>query len=116
MAKNEEPWYGVKCVFVHHDAPRRGEGRVYEERIVLIHAGSADEAIRLGEAEAREYASANDAEYLGFIDTFHSFATELGAGTEVYSLMRTSSLKSEDFVTRYFDDGTQHSRSDDADD
>ena len=88
---------------------------MYEERIVLVRAESAEEAIRFGEAEAQEYASANDVEYLGFIDTFHSFASELGAGTEVYSLMRTSPLDPEDFVTRYFDDGTQHSRSDDDD-
>ena len=67
-------WYGAKCVFLHHDAPKQGEGRVYEERIVVIRADSPDEALRLGQAEAQEYASANQAEYLGFIDTFHIFA------------------------------------------
>jgi len=103
------PWYGAKCVFLHRDAPKQGEGQVFEERIVLIRAASAAEAIRLGEAEAEEYARQNEAEYLGFIDTFHIFSDEVGAGTEVYSLMRTSPLSSEEFVTKYYDDGTQHS-------
>ena len=104
------PWYGVKCVFLHHDVPSQGEGQVYEERIVLVHAGSASEAIRRGKAEAQEYAQSNDADYLGFIDTFHLFSDDVGSGTEVYSLMRTSSGTPGEFISRYFDDGTQHSR------
>lgn len=82
---------------------------------MLVRAESADEAVRLGEAEAQKYAGANDAEYLGFIDTFRCFAGELEAGVEVYSLMRTSPLDPEAFVTRYFDDGTQHAKSIDDD-
>ncbi len=39
------PWYGAKCVFLHHDLPRQGEGQVFEERIVLIRAASGTEAI-----------------------------------------------------------------------
>jgi len=64
------PWYGVKCVFLHHDAPSQGDGCVYEERIVLVPASSSDVAIRCGESEARENAKANEAEYPGFIDTY----------------------------------------------
>jgi len=103
------PWYGVKCVFLHRDAPKQGEGQVFEERIVLIRATSTSEAIQRGEVEAEAYARANEAEYLGFIDTFHLFTDHVGSGTEVYSLMRTSPLAPKDFVTKYFDDGTQHS-------
>jgi len=105
------PWYAAKCVFVHRDAPKHGDGQVFEERIVLVKAASATDAIRLGEAEAEEYARMNDAEYLGFIDTFHLFTNQVGTGTEIYSNMRTSPLSPDEFVTKYYDDGTQHSRS-----
>ena len=110
FVSSDGPWYGAKCVFLHHDVPKQGVGQVFEERIVLVQASSPAQAIELGEAEAREYARANHAEYLGFIDAFHMFAAEVGPGTEVYSLMRTSHLTPEDFVSWYYDDGTQHSR------
>lgn len=42
----DEPWYGAKCVFLHRDAPKQGEGQVYEERIVVIRANNATEALQ----------------------------------------------------------------------
>ena len=88
---------------------------MYEERIVVIQADSPSDAIQRGEAEAAEYARANEADYLGFIDTFHMFSNRVNSGTEVYSLLRTSPLAPKEFVSTYFDDGTQHSRVSDED-
>jgi hypothetical protein len=106
----EGPWYGAKCLFLHRDATGLCPGRVYEQRIVLVRASSQEAAIRAAEANAREYADDNDAVYLGFVDTFHIFSENLGDGTEVYSLMQTSQLERDEFVSKYFDDGTQHSQ------
>ena len=107
---DEGPWYGAKCLFLHRDAPALGPGRVYEQRIVLVRASSQEDAIQVAEANAREYAHDNDAVYLGFVDTFHIFSENLGEGTEVYSLMQTSQLEPAEFVSKYFDDGTQDSQ------
>ena len=48
---DEQPWYSVKCVFKHDDFPLQDGGVMYEERIVVLEAGSLDEAIALGEVE-----------------------------------------------------------------
>lgn len=106
-------WYSAKCMFQHHafgNAGEPGKLAVYEERIVLFRASSADEAIRLAESEASIYARDNHADYLGYVDVYQMFSAPFGSGTELYSLMRSSDLAPADFVTRYFDDGSQRSR------
>jgi len=105
---NDEPWYGAKCVFRHDDLQREEGSYVYEERVVLIRADSFDEAIAKAEQEAHTYAEEFDGIYLDFCGVYHLADNEVGDGCEVYSLMRTSDLEVDDFITRYFDDGTQH--------
>jgi len=106
----DEPWYSVRCVFRHDDLSERAPGTVYEERLVLVRAASFEEALAKGEAEAREYADGFETTYIDYADVFHLSADNVGDGTEVFSLMRTSDLGDDEFVARYFDDGTQHSK------
>ena len=106
----DEPWYGVKCIFRHDDLSGDRPGTVYEERVVVVRAETFEEALEKAEAEASDYVKGMDAVYLDYADVFHMSEERITEGTEVYSLMRTSDLDDDAFVTRYFDDGTQHSR------
>jgi hypothetical protein len=104
---SDEPWYGAKCIFLHtriDSCP----GQVYEERLILVRAESPDDAISRAEVLAKEYA--NDLEgcsYTGFIDVFHIYDENMGDGTEVYSIMRTSDLGKDEYLNRFYDTGTE---------
>ncbi len=67
-------------------------------------------ALAKAEADASEYTDGIETTYLGFADVFHLSEEQLGDKTEVYSLMRTSDLADDAFISRYFNDGTEHSR------
>ncbi len=96
-------WFGVRCVF---HTTMDGKDRVYEERVTLWRAADGDEAISLAETEALEYADALDAEYLGLAQAY-TLTDDIGVGAEVFSLMRTSGLRPSDYLTAYFDTGTE---------
>lgn len=96
-------WFGVRCIF--RTAADHGDF-YYEERVTVWPAPDATEAIRLAEEEAQQYASDIDAEYLGFAQSY-AMADDLGAGAEVYSLIRTSDLQPTDYLTTYFDTGSE---------
>jgi len=71
---SDAAWYSVKCVFRHpHLAEALSTSTVegealYEERVVILRAESLDEAITLGEEEAKVYTGdSGDIEYTGFI-------------------------------------------------
>jgi hypothetical protein len=112
LAMNDEPWYGVRCLFVHRgrkDAPPGFE--MYEERIVLVRASSFDEAIERAEAEAARYVEdLGDAEYLGDAEAFHVFGSEVGDLTEVFSSMRDSDLDPDAYVRTFFQTGRERAR------
>jgi hypothetical protein len=94
-------WYSVRCVFT------LGDG-MFEERITLWQAGSPDEAIALAEAEATEYAH-GVGRFLGLAQSFEMF-DEPRPGAEVYSLIRTSDLNEDEYLTAFFDTGSEHQR------
>jgi hypothetical protein len=96
-------WFGVRCVFwVGAD----GREALYEERVTVWRACDAAEAIRLAEADARDYASDIDANYLGLAQAY-TMADDLVAGAEVFSLMRTSRLNPAGYLHGYFDTGAE---------
>jgi hypothetical protein len=105
---NEEPWYSARCIFRHTAySPERGR-EVYEERIVLFRAESADDAIRRAEEDAMRYEQeTNGVEYLGYCMTYHLFECSVGDGSEVFSLIRESDLDSGEYISRFFDTGTE---------
>ncbi|MCG6499782.1 hypothetical protein [Kitasatospora sp. A2-31] len=86
---------------------RARDGRVYEERITLWQASSADEAIALAEAEAGTYAAGNGSHYLGLAQSYRLDGVP-GAGAEVFSLLRDSPLEPDAYLDAFFDTGTEH--------
>jgi hypothetical protein len=80
----------------------------YEERITLWRAPSFDDAIALAEDEARDYArDIETATYAGLAQAYH-LADEPGHGAEIFSLIRDSTLPPDDYLTAFFDTGTEH--------
>jgi hypothetical protein len=49
-------WFGAKTVLRHPGLEREPGKSCYEERVVLIHASDEEEALKLAEQEANEYA------------------------------------------------------------
>lgn len=104
----DETWYSARCVFRH----RASASSSYEERVILLHANSFDEALRQAEAEARAYAaSLEGVEYLEYLDLYRLFENSVGDGTEVFSLIRDSEMEPAEYISRFFDTGSEHSRS-----
>ncbi|HUN37444.1 MAG TPA: hypothetical protein VMU95_36065 [Trebonia sp.] len=99
-------WYGVRCLFRWPG----WEGQPYEERITVWRASSLDHAIELAEREAREYAAGDGIEYLDFSQAYALDADgDIGAGAEVFSLLRDSDLSPGPYLDRFFDTGREHS-------
>jgi hypothetical protein len=94
-------WYGVRSVYLH-----AGIG-VFEERVTIWRASTAEQAIALAEAESSEYcAGLDDVSYVGFAESFTMYDAP-GNGAEVFSLMRQSSLSAEAYVTTFYDTGDE---------
>lgn len=79
----------------------------YEERITIWQASTIDEAIRMAEAEAEQYAGITGEPvdvYLGLAQAY-DLADPPGHGTEVFSLMRDSQLDPGQYLDQFFDTG-----------
>ena len=85
-------WFAARIILrsVHHDKPR--DPKLFEERIVLVHAATEDEARqkaeRLGRAAREEYANTDSNavvwEFMELLDVKQLFLNELEDGCEVY--------------------------------
>ncbi|WP_062288707.1 DUF4288 domain-containing protein [Demequina phytophila] len=101
-------WYSVRCVFRFPDI----EGRhIYEERITLWRAETAEQAIDLADDEARDYVDRLDSEdshpeYLGLAQSYR-LADEVGHGAEVFSIMRDSTLDPSDYIDWFLATGDE---------
>lgn len=103
MASDEAmlTWFGVRCVL------KDLENELYEERITLWKANDFGSAVALAETEAREYAEAvGGLTYLDFAQAYH-LAEEPTHGSEVFSLIRESSLEGEEYLDTFFDTGSE---------
>lgn len=103
----DEPWYGVKCIFLHHDLKIRNGKNNYEERVILVHADSFEEAIKKAELEAAEYCKDldNEVEYLEFCNAFRIGEDIVEDGTELYSLITESELEAKEYINAHHDTG-----------
>src|ERR1700716_1112904 len=103
MARQKEParWHSVRCVFQGVDRP------AYEERITLWEAESIDAAIRMAEAEASEYEKGSGFRYAGLAQAYDIKTDVVANGSEVFSLIRSSSLQPSDYLDRFFDTGAE---------
>ncbi|UOZ05424.1 hypothetical protein [Amycolatopsis sp. WQ 127309] len=104
MTDEADEWYAVRCVFRWTEP----DDRPYEERITLWRAVGLDAAIARAEAEAREYAGNSGVTYLGLAQAYETGEKDLTEGSEVFSLLRTSSLPPEVYLDRHFDTGGEH--------
>lgn len=102
---SNESWYAAKCILLHPET-KHGMKQTYEERIVLLKAGSFDDAIKCAEKEARRYSRALDegTKYIGFVHVFHLFDEDIGNGTEIFSCMQRSDLKPKEYLDRFYPD------------
>jgi len=99
-----EPWYAVKCLFLHKDLKRRNGMHHYEERILLVKANHFDEAFKKAEKEAKEYCNdlGDEVECLNFSNAYHIGESEIKDGTEIYSLITKSLLNKTDYINKHY--------------
>ena len=107
----DESWFAVRCVFASGWPPDQ-RTPVYEERITLWRAPSAEVAIERAEAEARKYAGTiedSSDTYLGLAQSYR-LVDSPADGAEVFSLMRSSALDPDEYLGTFFDTGTERQR------
>jgi hypothetical protein len=92
-------WFAVRRVFRFHET-------TYEERVTVWRAASFEEADRLAEAEAVEYAELAQAHLLAFSQLYRAGETPK-EGSEVFSLLRDSDLEPDDYLDHFFNDGEE---------
>jgi hypothetical protein len=107
-----EEWYAVRCIFrsawAESSEGLPADEHLYEERITLWKAETADDAIALAEQEAEDYADEED-EYLELAQAFKLF-DEPGNGAEIFSLMRSSHLGPDAYLDAFFDTGDERAQ------
>jgi len=107
---DSEPWFGAKCIFLHTRSQRPTE-RLFEERVILVRASGFDEAIQKAEEEAKGYCQdLEDCSYTGFMSVFHIYGEEIGDGSEIYSLMRSSDLSVKEYLDHFYDTGAERAQ------
>ena len=110
---SEASWFGAKTLYRWPNSySEAGSGAyVYEERVIVLRARDTYEAIVRAEQEAVRYASAaaDGTEYLGAVDVYE-MCEDVGDGTEVFSLLRSTPLAPKEFLHRYHDPEGTHSR------
>jgi hypothetical protein len=88
-------WFGVRCIFEY-------EEHLYEERVLLVQARDLEQAIAAAEIEGDDYARDVAASRLGLVQAYE-ISEGIGNGSEVFSLMRESSLPPEEYLSAFFD-------------
>jgi len=100
----DQSWYGVRSVFRSDRTEDGKPRRVFEERVVLFHATSFEEALAKGVAEAKRYAADSlHCTMLDHVVAFHIHGEELGDGDEVWSCMRDADVSDDDFLRRIYE-------------
>ena len=105
-------WFSARTVY-EHDKP--GDG-LFEERIVVLRAGTFEEALERAEVEALTYSEAVGCVYTGYASVFELVEEALGDGAEVFSLMRDSDLSAEEYIDRFYTTGDERSDDEESDD
>lgn len=93
-----EPWYGVKALFVH-------SGKLIEERIIIVKAKGFDDAQRIAINEANEHVEGieDTTSFLGIVDIYHMFTDTVKDHTEVYSHMTDFTGDSKEYVRERYE-------------
>gem|GEM_PF-5624024 len=109
---NSEPWYSARCVFLLRPADHERLDHAYEERVVLIRAESFEDAFAKAKAEAQDYIAEEPTSRLLFVEVYHLFESRIGDKSEIFSLIRDSSLSAEDYVRKFFNTGHEYRQDD----
>lgn len=72
-------------------------------------AEGIDEAIKLAEAEAAEYAEMMDGKFIGLTQAYQMY-DDLRSGAEVFSLVRLADIEPSDYLDQFFDTGRERQR------
>lgn len=100
----ELSWYGVRCFIAF---PAEDEKNfLYEERVTIWRAASAEDAIEFAEAEVVQYADGAEGVFMALSQSYAMY-DDPGQGAEVYSLMRESSLPPAAYLDQFFDTGDE---------
>lgn len=105
----QKKWFAAKGVFLFKRLSSNPETKfTYEERIILVQSINIDWALKKAEDEAKQYEKEQTGcEYLNFIDCYELYEDTIVDKSEVYSIMRKSNLDPDDFLSRYYSDGTE---------
>ena len=122
MENGSGGWFGVRCIFRWTAEP--GVNFAYEERITIWRASGIDDALARAEREAASYltdaSASGPQEYLGLAQAYrfswdHHEALDAvegldqrADGLEVFSMIRTSDLPPDEYLTRFFDTGAEN--------
>ncbi|GAA5118868.1 hypothetical protein JIN84_22525 [Luteolibacter yonseiensis] len=102
--------YSVRCIF---EVPKEHSNKsafLYEERITIWRAKDIDEAIDKAAEEAEIYADSNSLSYTGLAQAYWMFTKTDLDGVEVFSLMRESGLKTDDYLDAFFSTGNERQK------
>ena len=92
-------WFGVVSL---HEWQPEGDRSVVEERVVLFEARDADEALAKAEVEAKAYQGGR-VRWLGSLVSYECDGP-IGDGSEVFSLLRRTARRPEEFDDVFFAD------------
>jgi hypothetical protein len=110
-ASCDQEWFSAKTVCKHQVVEDGALKTVFEERVVLIRAADFSEATTKGEEEVQEYCRNHpDAFYTGYIVIYWLHADRVRHGTEIFSLLRESSLADGAYLNRFYDDGNERTQ------
>ncbi|QDV59040.1 hypothetical protein [Rosistilla oblonga] len=106
MTLGDSRWFAVRAIWRHAPPGDTDCKHTYEERITLHLAFDGGGAI----ASAERLGYPGDAECIGYHMAFEIDDGDLGAGTELFSLMRDSDLNPNDYIDRFHDTGRERTR------
>ena len=109
----ETELFSVKCVFRLEPSSDDDCKHLYEERITVWRAASAEEAIELAEQEAEKYVASweNPGKYIGYCMAYATYEPRFRKGMEVFSLIRESNLSPSKYLDRFYDTGKERAQS-----
>ena len=99
-------WFGAKTVFRHKNLERKPG---VQSRCEAGTLWDENEALKIAEEEAESYATGDGTRYLHYVNVF-KIRDPIGARAEVFSIMRSLSVPEDEYITRFYDDGTFHTR------
>ncbi len=101
----DKKWFSAKQIFLHEPNIKKIKPW-YEERIILIKADNDDEAISKAIEDGNEYCKSDieTCSFLGLVDDFELYESEIEDRVEVYSKKVISSLDCNNFLSHFYPD------------